>query len=162
MQRFLKSVATIAFVSIIACVPTFLSSQSASAQQRMKGSYVGAGVSVDSGGAAPFVGGRLDLESFSIRGTVTGACESDVCATLFIPTVTYDFGLSENTNIYAGVGGSVFTLSDSSSSVSLGTGAVLQAGAESAISQNVVIYGDGTYFTNGGGTLLKVGVGYKW
>lgn len=161
MQRFLKSVATIAAVSAIACVPILLSPKSASAE-RMKGSYVGAGVSVDSSGAAPSVSGRLDLNSFSIRGTVTGACDSGVCATLFIPTVTYDFGLSENANIYAGIGGSVFTLSDSSSSVSLGTGAVLQAGAEGAISKDVVIYGDGTYFTNGGGTLLKVGVGYKF
>ncbi|RUT00827.1 hypothetical protein DSM106972_072360 [Dulcicalothrix desertica PCC 7102] len=162
MQRFFRSVATITFVSILACVPTFLSSQSASAEQRMKGSYVGAGVSVDSGGASPTVNGRFDLDSFSIRATVTGACESGVCATLFIPTVTYDFGLSEKANIYAGIGGSVFTLSDSSFSVSLGTGAVLQAGAEGAITKDIVIYGDGTYFTNGGGTLLKVGVGYKW
>ena len=60
------------------------------------------------------------------------------------------------------LGASAISLSDSNSSVSLGTGAVVQAGAEGAISQNVVLYGDGTYFTNGGGTLWKVGVGYKF
>jgi hypothetical protein len=161
MRHFLKSVVTIAAVSAFGCASILLSSESANAEKRMKGSYLGVGVNAGSGGAAAALSGRLDLNSFSIRGTVTGACENGVCETLAIPTVTYDFGLSENANIYAGIGGSALTVSDSSSSISLGTGAVLQAGAEGVIGKNIVIYGDGTYFTNGGGTLLKVGIGYK-
>ncbi|MBW4479977.1 MAG: hypothetical protein KME54_24840 [Tolypothrix brevis GSE-NOS-MK-07-07A] len=162
MQRLLKSVVTIAAVSTFACVSTFFSAKSASAEQRMNGSYIGVGVAADGSGAAVAGTVRWDLKPVSIRATATGACEGNLCATLFIPTVTYDFGISKNANIYAGIGGSAVSISDGDSSVSLGTGAVLQAGAEGAISQNVVLYGDGTYFTNGGGTLWKVGAGWKF
>jgi hypothetical protein len=162
MQRFFKSVATIAAVSTFACVSTFFSAKSANAEQRMNGSYIGVGVAADGSGADVAGTFRWDLKPVSIRATAVGACEGSLCATLFIPTVTYDFGISKNANIYAGVGGSAISISDSNSSVSLGTGAVLQAGAEGAISQNVVLYGDGTYFTNGGGTIWKVGAGWKF
>ncbi|MGB6297638.1 MAG: hypothetical protein WBF90_15840 [Rivularia sp. (in: cyanobacteria)] len=162
MRHFLKSVVTMTAVCAIASVPVLLKTESASADEGMRGSYVGIGVSADESGAAASVTGRIDLKPVSIRTTVTGACDSGLCATLVVPTVTYDFGIGKNANIYAGLGASAISLSDSNSSVSLGTGAVVQAGAEGAISQNVVLYGDGTYFTNGGGTLWKVGVGYKF
>jgi hypothetical protein len=162
MRQFLKSVVTVAAVSAIAFVPFLLKTESASAEQGMRGSYIGVGVNADGSGAAAAVTGRIDLKPVSIRTTVTGACDSGLCATLVVPTVTYDFGIGKNANIYAGVGGSAVSISAGNSSVSLGTGAVLQAGAEGAISKNVVLYGDGTYFTNGGGTLWKIGVGYKF
>lgn len=158
MQRLLKSVATIAAVSTFACVSTFFSAKSASAEQRMNGSYIGVGVAADGSGASATGIIRWDLKPVSIRATARGACEGNLCATLFIPTVTYDVGINKN----AGIGGSAVSLSDGNSSVSLGTGAVLQAGAEGAISQNIVLYGDETYFTNGGGTLWKVGAGWKF
>lgn len=162
MQHFLKSVVTMTAVCAIASVPVLLNTESASADEGMRGSYVGIGVSADGSGAAASATGRIDLNPVSIRTTVTGACDSGLCATLVVPTVTYDFGIGKNANIYAGIGASAVSISDSNSSVSLGTGAVVQAGAEGAISQNVVLYGDGTYFTNGGGTLWKVGVGYRF
>lgn len=162
MQRFLKSVVTIAAVSAIASVSALLKTEPASAEQGMRGNYLGVGVNGDGSGVAAALTGRLDLNPVSIRTTVTGACESGLCATLVIPTVTYDLGIAKNVNLYAGVGGSAVSLSAGNSSVSLGTGAVLQAGAEGAISRDFVLYGDGTYFTNGGGTIWKVGVGYKF
>jgi hypothetical protein len=162
MQQFLKSVVTMTAVCAITSVPVLLKTESASADEGMRGSYVGIGVNADGSGVAAAGTLRWDLKPVSIRATATGACEGNICATLFIPTVTYDFGISKNANIYAGVGGSAISISDGDSSVSLGTGAVLQAGAEGAISQNIVLYADGTYFTNGGGTLWKVGAGWKF
>jgi hypothetical protein len=156
MQRFFKSVAT------IACASAFFSAKPANAQQRMDGSYIGVSVNADGSGTTIGGSGRWDLNPVSIRATATGACEGNICATLFIPTVTYDIGISKNANIYAGVGASAVSISDGLSSVSLGTGAVLQAGAEGAISKNIVLYGDGTYFTNGGGTLWKAGIAWRF
>ncbi|BAY89000.1 MULTISPECIES: hypothetical protein [unclassified Tolypothrix] len=162
MRHFLNSVVTISAVCAIASAPILIKTSPANAEEGMRGSYVGIGVNADGNGAAAAVTGRIDLNPVSIRTTVTGACDSGLCATLVVPTVTYDLGIGKNANIYAGIGGSAVSISDGNSSISLGTGAVVQAGAEGAISQNVVLYGDGTYFTNGGGTLWKVGVGYKF
>ncbi len=40
-------------------------------------------------------------------------------APLVVPTVTYDFGIGKNANIYAGIGASAVSISDGNSSVSL-------------------------------------------
>ncbi len=159
-----KSLATVFAVSAMACIPILFSNQPASAATGMDGSYIGVRINGDGSGVLPAVTGRIDFKNspISIRATATGACESDVCATLAIPTVTYDIGVAQDVNIYAGVGGSALTVNDSASSVSFGTGAVLQGGAEGAVSKDVVLYADATYFTNGGGTLWKAGVGYRF
>jgi hypothetical protein len=135
-----KSLATVFAVSAIACIPILFSTQSASAATGMDGSYIGVGINGDGSGVLPAVTGRIDFKNspISIRATATGACESDVCATLVIPTVTYDIGVAKDVNIYAG------------------------GGAEGAVSKDVVLYADATYFTNGGGALWKAGVGYRF
>ncbi len=160
MRRFWQ-LTTIIAVSALT-VPFVLSAKSANAQQRMNGSYVGIGLVTGSGGSAGALTGRIDLKSVSIRPTIIRDCEGDLCATLFTPTVTYDFGLNQNANIYAGVGGSAASLSGGGESYSAGTGVVLQAGAEGTVSKNIALYGDLTYFTDGGASLWKFGGAYKF
>jgi hypothetical protein len=71
---------------------------------------------------------------------------------LFTPT----YLSTQKTNIYAGIGGT--GASDGTTSVS--GGGILQAGAETEISKNVVLFGDGSF--GDGYSAFKVGAGYSF
>ncbi len=68
-------------------------------------------------------------------------------------TATYDFSLGKGVGAYAGAG---ISFGDS-------TSAVLQAGAETKIGPNTVLYGGVDYLTRSDGDLVaKVGLGYSF
>jgi hypothetical protein len=162
MQRLFKSAATISAALVISWVP-FISPKPASAEpQRFSKGYVGAGVGFNEGGATPSVTGRVSFGDVpvSLRATLFFGSENDITYSLFVPTLTYDIALAKNTNLYVGGGYAVLGASDGNASVSVNAGGVLTAGAETAVSKNIVLYGDGTFLN--GGNIWKAGIGYSF
>lgn len=116
----------------------------------MDGSYIGAGVSagVTNGGQnnnddAVFGGnvqGRYAIPEtpVSARGAVLFGGDS----TAIMPMLTYDLPVADNTNIYLGAGYSFVT--DEGENTPLGNrdAAVITLGAESEVSDRVIVYGD--------------------
>lgn len=70
-------------------------------------------------------------------------------------TVTYDAPILKNTNAYIGSGIGVKRLDVDFS-------LVLQAGIETAVSKNIVLFGDVIYLPSRGEFPWKVGVGYRF
>jgi hypothetical protein len=54
----------------------------------------------------------------------------------------------------------VLGASNNTASVSVNAGGVLTAGAETAVSKNIVLYGDGTFLN--GVNVWKAGIGYSF
>jgi hypothetical protein len=155
MRQFIKSVTTISALSAIAFASAFISASPASAgeAQGLKGSYIGiGGGTVGDQGYASF-NGRINIPNsqFSVRPTLLYVPDSGNGG--FIGTLTYDAPIAKNTNFYLGAGGA---FNDDFSSFAL------QTGVETAVSKNVVIYGDATYLTESGEVPWKVGVGYRF
>jgi hypothetical protein len=163
MRQFLKSVVGISAVSaFIACGMVFLSSaKPASADTGLPEGYVGLGAGFGSGSTSAGLNGRISFPKtkISLRGSIYSDCSGSTCAALFIPTVTYDIGIADKTNLYLGGGVATAAVSDGSSTLSGSTG-VLQAGLETGIGNKMAIYGDGTF--GDGGTIWKVGLGYRF
>jgi hypothetical protein len=136
---------------------TVVAMQPASAAPvRFDGSYVGGGVTggvLESGlpdGNRTFGGvvkARLALPNtpVSVRGDVQFANTNSA----IVPTVTYDYGLSNKTNIYAGAGYSFITDTTKTSPLGNKNAVVLNAGVESEVVKGVVVYGDAKYGING-------------
>jgi hypothetical protein len=162
MRQFLKSVVRISAVFVFACGMVFLSSaKPASADPGLPEGYVGVGAGFGGGSTAAGLNGRVSFPKtkISLRGSIYSDCSGDACAALFIPTVTYDIAIADNTNLYLGGGLATAAVSDGNSTFSGSTG-VLQAGLETGIGKKIAIYGDGTF--GDGGTLWKVGLGYRF
>ncbi|NJM45586.1 MAG: porin family protein [Alkalinema sp. RU_4_3] len=123
---------------------------SASAQpMRFDGSYIGAGAtgSVNSvgvpGGAATFGGaiqGRVAISNtpISVRASALFTDKNSA----IIPTVTYDYGIGKNTNLYGGVGYSFVQNKGVATPLGNKNSTVLTAGIESQVAKGVVVYGD--------------------
>lgn len=137
MRQFLKCAAKVSAVSAIACALTLVSTLSASAQTKkgLEGSYVGGSFSTGNGVTGVNVYGRYDVRDLpiSVRGSVDITDFSGETFTQFAPAVTYDLPIGEMANAYAGAG-LVFGEGDST--------AFLNAGAETEIATNVVVFGD--------------------
>ncbi|MEM7552745.1 MAG: hypothetical protein AAF378_01365 [Cyanobacteria bacterium P01_A01_bin.84] len=162
MQHFFKSAAIVSAVSTITLACSLLSANPAQAKPKgMPEGYIGAGVGFNDSGAAAGLNGRISFPKtkVSVRGSLYADCASDVCAALFIPTVTYDIPLANNSNLYVGGGIATASISDGVTSLS-GTAGALQVGAETGIGKKVVFYGDGTFFN--GVSLWKAGLGYRF
>lgn len=141
---------------------------------RFDGSYVGGGISggvLESGlpdGDRAFGGNvkaRIALPNtpVSVRGDVQFANTNSA----IIPTVTYDYGLSNKTNIYAGAGYSFVQDKTKTSPMGNDDSVVLNAGVESEVVNGVVVYGDAKYGINGfnnnkGALSLSGGLGLKF
>jgi hypothetical protein len=114
-----------------------MSTLSASAQTKkgLEGSYVGGSFSTGNGQTNFEVYGRYDVRDLpiSVRGSVNVADFSGETFTQFAPAVTYDLPIGEMVNAYAGAG-LVFGEGDST--------AFLNAGAETEIATNVVVFGN--------------------
>lgn len=176
MKLSLKSIVTLSALSAIAIAPVFTFANSASAQPKgFDGSYVGAGVAagVTNGGqdgdAATFGGeirARLAVPNapVSVRGSVVF---SDDTAAI-IPTVTYDAGIAKNTNVYAGVGYSFVEDNGQPTPIGNSDSVILNAGVESRVFKDVVVYGDAKYgidaYENSPADSLsfQVGAGYQF
>jgi len=84
--------------------------------------------------------GRLDVPNLPVSVRATAIVGEDVRAVL--PTLSYDFPVGSNANLYAGAG-YVFVITPGEATP-LGdrNGVVLTAGAETSLGEDVVIYGD--------------------
>ncbi|UBF24732.1 porin family protein [Kovacikia minuta CCNUW1] len=90
--------------------------------------------------------GRVDLGSlpFSLRGKAFIGPETSVVQ----PTLSYDLAIARNMNIYAGAGYSFANAKDKSAELTNQNAVIVTAGAEAAVSDKVVIYGDAQYQLN--------------
>ena len=158
MRQFLQSAAKVSALSAIACTLTFVSTLSANAQTKkgLEGSYVGGSFQTGNGVTGINVYGRYDVEQLpiSVRGGVNIIDGSGDAVTLFAPAVTYDLPLSEKANAYAGAG---LLFGEGASS------AFLNAGAETELVQNVVVFGDlNVPLDDGVDPNFSIGLGYKF
>lgn len=144
MKMFSRSIATISAVAISA---TFLAAAPAHADttKGLNGSYLGGGLSVGAlgEGAQGEVGGnvtgRLDIPKapISLRAS---ALFNDNAAT-FVPVVTGDIPVAENTNIYLG-GGASLPINGNMTPLGDRSAFVVTAGLESEVAKNLVLYGN--------------------
>ncbi len=173
MKLSLKNSLILAGLAMVAA--PLVATQSASAQPvRFNGSYVGAGVSggVSSsglpGGERTFGGNitaRLttDKAPVSLRGQVLFANTNSA----IVPTLTYDYAVTDKVNVYGGAGYSFVQKPGQTSPIGNRNAVVLNAGVESEVAKGVVIYGDAKYGINGyvggkPGVALSGGVGLKF
>ncbi len=150
MKLSLKSIAAVSTLSLVAIAPLVLSAGSASAQPKgFSDSYVGAGIAagVTNGGqnndAATF-GGTIDARfalpkaPVSLRGSVIYSDDTSA----IIPTITYDAGITKNTNVYGGVGYSFVEANGQPTPAGNDDAVVLTAGVESKVTKDIVVYGN--------------------
>ncbi|MGI0488181.1 outer membrane beta-barrel protein [Pantanalinema rosaneae CENA516] len=176
MQLSLNSVKAIAAVSALALTTVSLMANSASAQpMRFSDSYIGAGIAggVTSGGQggddAKFGGniqGRIGVKEVpvSVRGAVIFSDETAA----IVPSVTYDQRISDNANVYAGVGYSFVEKDGKNTPLGNRDSVVLTVGAEAGVVKNVVVYGDAKWGINAyqnskaDSLSFQAGVGYRF
>ncbi|MEM6426726.1 MAG: hypothetical protein AAF728_16445 [Cyanobacteria bacterium P01_D01_bin.128] len=153
---------------------TVLGSAPAQAQPAY-GSYVGLGVAVGLTGDAS---GRGDNFSGVIAGryrfletpiSIRGQILVFGSTTAFVPTVSYDFPINFQTDVYIGAGVSFPSSGGTPSPVGDQTAFVIQPGIDYALpNTNLVIFGNGiaafNAYTDGGGTAFSIqgGVGYQF
>jgi hypothetical protein len=110
--------------------------------------------------------GRIDLNNspISIRGKVSLGSEANVVQ----PIVSYDLAIARNANIYAGAGYSFINSKDKAISSQDQNAFFVTAGAEAAINDKVVVYGDAQYPVNPSDlkvtspVKVQVGVGFRF
>jgi hypothetical protein len=150
MKFSLKSAVVFSALSVLAASP-FVLAGSASAQpipaRGMEGSYLGGGVSGGVNGATTdeaTVGGnvqvRLDTNRAPISLRAAALIGGDGAAVM--PMVTYDAAIARNTNLYAGAGYSIVADQGKTSPLGDRNAVVLTAGLETAVQENVALYGD--------------------
>ncbi|MCU0571145.1 MAG: porin family protein [Oculatellaceae cyanobacterium Prado106] len=171
-----KLLSTLMMVTL-AATPILLISSRAMAEPGMDGSYIGAGVAagVTNGGRghddAQFGGtlqGRWQIPDISTPISLRGAALIGGDTVALVPTVTYDFPIVRNTNLYAGVGYSF--LVDDSHVTQLGNkdSVVVTTGVETAVNDDIVIFGDAKWGidayrnTSADAVSLQAGVGVRF
>ncbi len=110
--------------------------------------------------------GRLDLPNtpISVRGAVFLGDNTNAV----LPMLSYDLPVTNNANVYAGAGYALVKTPGEATPLGDRNGVVLTTGAEAAISEGLVIYGDAKLGINTGrddGNLpvkLQVGAGYRF
>jgi hypothetical protein len=146
-------------------------SQAASAKPAMSDPYIGAGVTQgitlgesdsDNGKFNGNISGRLPIAKTPVSARASVLFNDKNSA--IVPTITYDFGVAKNTNVYLG-GGASF-LQDKGVNTALGdrNAPVITAGVETKVAKNWVIYGDAklginSYQQNSSALAVSGGVG---
>jgi hypothetical protein len=172
----LSTFAVTSVLSLAAIVsPLFFPSTAYAQTAGMDGSYIGVGVSpgITNGGnindSAVFGGhvqGRLQLgrAPVSLRGAVIFGGDT----TAFVPTLTYDAPIADNTNLYIGGGASFVGTEGSISPLGNRNSFVVTGGVETAVDKSWVVYSDvklglNAYKNSGGSAAsVQVGVGYRF
>lgn len=110
--------------------------------------------------------GRIDLNNapFSIRGKVSLDSETSIMQ----PMVSYDLAIARNANLYAGAGYSFINSKGKPQSPDHQNSFFVTAGAEAAVNDTVVIYGDAQYplnqaeFNLASPVKVQVGIGFRF
>lgn len=126
--------------------------------QAAYGSYIGIGPAFGDGQLAVGISGRYNIleAPISIRGTAFIGEGS-----AFVPTVSYDYPLNFNTEVYVGAG---VAFAGKGSVMGDGTSFVIQPGVDYTLTNsNLVIYGNAIVPIGGGtSTAVQGGVGIQF
>ena len=125
--------------------------------QAAYGSYIGIGPAFGDGDIAVAINGRYNILELPI--SIRGAAFLGE-GSAFVPTVSYDFPLSFNTEIYVGAG-AVFA--SEGSVMGDGTAFVVQPGVDYTTNSSLVFYGNAIVPIGGDtNTAVQGGVGYQF
>ena len=156
-MRFVKHLASLVGLSLGSLALTF-AAQSPAKAQAAYGSYIGIGPAFGDGEIAVAINGRYNILELpiSIRGA---AFLGDGSA--FVPTISYDYPLNFNTEIYIGAG---VAFANDGSVMGDGTSFVLQPGVDYTLNRsNLVIYGNAIVPIGGDtNTAVQGGVGVQF
>jgi hypothetical protein len=156
-------------VAIATSVLTSFSAVASAEEVKRPGSYVGAGVSLQSFATNPSVVGanlagryKFDDVPLSVRSSVLFGNGG----TSIVPTVSYDLPVGDRTNVYLGAGAS-FKVGGNSSMTGDQTAFAVQPGVEVSLNKNILLYSNAVIPFNGqsngsAGTSLQAGVGLQF
>jgi opacity protein-like surface antigen len=170
MQSFLQFSTKLALSAAIATVAMTSFSAIASAQSVTRpGSYVGAGISLQSFASNPSVVGANLTGRYKFDGVPISARSSVLFGnggTSIVPTVSYDLPVGDRTNLYLGAG-AAFKVGGNSSLIGDQTSFALQPGVEVSLNRRVLLYSNAVIPFNGqtngsAGTSLQAGVGVQF
>mgnify|MGYP001798098700 CR=1 FL=1 len=162
-------------ISLVAAASIILAGGMAAAQTGMDGSYVGAGIAAGatSGGQGDddaLFGGNVQAR-YAIPETPISARAAVLFggdATAIMPLLTYDAPIAENTNVYFGAGYSWITDEGDNTPLGNRNAAVITLGAESEISDSLILYGDAKWgidaYENSSADAVsfQTGLGYRF
>ena len=150
MKRALKSVARISVLSALAIAPILGSSFAASAKPTgTDANYVGVGASANpfnggQDGDAAAIGGVIQgryavpKTPVSVRGSVQFTNETST----IIPTITYDQAITNNANVYVGLGYGIHEAEGKPSTFGNKSAPVVTAGVEAEVAKDIVVFSD--------------------
>ena len=154
----LARMAGLALGTLAGSMAIAIATQAPANAQAAYGSYIGIGPAFGDGEAAVGITGRYNILELpiSVRGT---AFLGDGSA--FVPTISYDFPLNFNTEIYVGAG---VAFADEGSVMGDGTSFVLQPGVDYTMSRNnIVFYGNAIIPIGGDNTTaVQGGIGIQF
>ncbi|MGB3670937.1 MAG: autotransporter outer membrane beta-barrel domain-containing protein [Phormidesmis sp.] len=153
----LARLATIAFGTLAGSLAISLAAQSPANAQAAYGSYIGIGPAFGDGEIGVAINGRYNILEvpISIRGAAFLGEGS-----AFVPTISYDYPLNFNTEIYVGAG---VAFASDGSVMGDGTAFVLQPGVDFLTGNNLVFYGNAIVpFGGDTNTAVQGGIGYQF
>jgi hypothetical protein len=168
--KFMKSLTKIYLgVAIATSVLTSFSAIAVAEEVTQPGSYVGAGVSLQSFATNPSVVGANLAGRYKFDGVPISARSSVLFGnggTSVVPTVSYDLPVGDRANVYLGAGAS-FKVGGDASMTGDQTAFALQPGVEVSLNKSVLLYGNAVIPFNGqrngsAGTSLQAGVGVQF
>lgn len=156
-------------VAIATSVLTSFSAIASAEEVKLPGSYVGAGVSLQSFATTPSVLGANLAGRYKFDGAPISARSSVLFGnggTSIVPTVSYDLPVGDRTNLYLGAGGS-FKVGGNSSLTGDQNSFALQPGVEVSLNKRILLYGNAVIPFNGqsngsAGTSLQAGIGVQF
>ncbi|ELS31808.1 MULTISPECIES: outer membrane beta-barrel protein [Pseudanabaena] len=156
-------------VAIATSVLTSFSAIASAEEVTQPGSYVGAGISVQSFATNPSVVGANLAGRYKFDGSPISARSSVLFGnggTSIVPTVSYDLPVGDRTNVYLGAGAS-FKVGGNSSLTGDQTAFALQPGVEVSLNKRTLLYTNAVIPFNGqsngsAGTSLQAGVGVQF
>ena len=156
-------------IAIATSVLTSFSAIASAEEVRQPGSYLGAGVSLQSFATNPSVVGaniagryKFDDVPVSVRSSVLFGNGG----TSIVPTISFDLPVGDRANVYLGAGAS-FKVGGNSSMTGDQTAFALQPGLEVSLTDRVLLYSNAVIPFNGqsngsAGTSLQAGVGMQF
>jgi hypothetical protein len=154
---------------IAASVVTSFSAIAAAETPRLPGSYVGAGISLQSFATNPSVIGANLAGRYKFEGVPLSARSSVIFGNggaSVVPTVSYDLPVGDRTNVYLGAGGS-FKVGGESSLTGDRNSFAIQPGVEVSLNRRVLLYSNAVIPFNGqnngsAGASVQAGVGVQF
>jgi opacity protein-like surface antigen len=156
-------------IAIATSVLTSFSAIASAEEVSLPGSYIGAGISLQSFATNPSNVGANIAGRYKFDGVPISARSSVLFGnggTSVVPTISYDLPVGDRANVYLGAGAS-FKVGGNSSLTGDQTAFALQPGVEVSVNKNVLVYSNAVIPFNGqsngsAGTSLQAGVGLQF